>query len=318
MPASRTIPADGPVRQVEGIASATPDRRIRPRPSPRGAARASGPRRSRPERDERPVRGANSRIGRQHHPAMELVGPDPGEVEGGAPAALDAVDGRPVDLDLADPHVAVAGHEPERVARAQRPAPERARDDRATALDREDPVDRQRRRTGRRPVRRRRRASAARTSSSPSPSRPDAARTGEPASDVGARSSVTAATTAPTRSGSTASILVTTTIPGRDPERVEQRQVFERLGAWAVVGGHDQHRGVDLARPRRACCRPACRAPGTSTKSIDGPVVERRGGHTRHRSSSRAGAPRAAGRRRCRSAPAAAWSCRDRCARPCR
>ena len=35
--------------------------------------------------------------------------------------------------------------------------------------------------------------------------------------------------------------------PVADAERVEQRQVFERLRARAVVGRDDQHRGVDLA-----------------------------------------------------------------------
>ena len=34
-----------------------------------------------------------------------------------------------------------------------------------------------------------------------------------------------------------------------DPERIEQRQVLERLRARAVVGGHDEERGVDLAGP---------------------------------------------------------------------
>ena len=32
-----------------------------------------------------------------------------------------------------------------------------------------------------------------------------------------------------------------------DPQRVEQREVLERLGARPVVGGHDEQRGIDLA-----------------------------------------------------------------------
>ena len=120
-----------------------------------------------------------------------------------------------------------------------------------------------------------------------------------------------------TRSGSTASILVTTAMPGRDAERVEQREVLERLGARAVVGGHDQHRGIDLAGADEHVADQLV-VPGHVDEVDRRPVVERRGGRSRHRSSSRAGAPRAAGRRRCRSARAAASSCRDRCGRPCR
>ena len=37
--------------------------------------------------------------------------------------------------------------------------------------------------------------------------------------------------------------------PVPDLERIEQRQVLDGLGARSVVGRHDQHRGIDLARP---------------------------------------------------------------------
>ena len=40
---------------------------------------------------------------------------------------------------------------------------------------------------------------------------------------------------------------MTTAMPVPDPERVEQREVLDRLGARPVVGGHDEHRRVDLA-----------------------------------------------------------------------
>ena len=124
--ASRTIPAAVP----SGRSRAS--RPARPTAASTAAVPACSRARVRSATGRRNVTSARSvartgRIGRQHHAAVELVDPDPGEVERRPSAALDALDGRPVDLDLADPHVAVAGHEPEGVAARQRPAAERAR-----------------------------------------------------------------------------------------------------------------------------------------------------------------------------------------------
>ena len=105
--------------------------------------------------------------------------------------------------------------------------------------------------------------------------------------------------------------------PVPDRERVEQRQVLRGLRARSVVGRHDQQRGVDLARARRACCRRAGRARGRRRSRARCRRAER-GGRSRRRWSCRAGAPRGAGRRRSRSARAGASSCRGRCGRPCR
>ena len=63
------------------------------------------------------------------------------QVERGAAAARDLLHRRAVDLDLADAHVRVARHDLEGRPTRQRPAAERARDDRPPALDPECAVD---------------------------------------------------------------------------------------------------------------------------------------------------------------------------------
>ena len=72
------------------------------------------------------------------------------------------------------------------------------------------------------------------------------------------------------------------------------------------------------SRPRRrACCRPAGRAPGRRrSRRPSRPAA--RGARSRRRSSCPAAAPRAGGPRRCRSARAGGSSCRGRCAPRCR
>ena len=48
-----------------------------------------------------------------------------------------------MDLDLADPYLAIAGEEAKSFACGERPTPKRAGDDRPAALDREGAIDRE-------------------------------------------------------------------------------------------------------------------------------------------------------------------------------
>ena len=98
---------------------------------------------------------------------------------------------------------------------------------------------------------------------------------------------------------------------GRDPERVEQREVLDASGR---AGRRRRPRPAARHRsrpPRRACCRPAGRALG-HPRSRARRHSAASGAHSRRRSSSRGAAPRAAGPRRCRSGHAGAsvfpWS----------
>ena len=79
------------------------------------------------ERGEHPFRGADRGVGGEHLPTMQLVDPDPGEVERRSPATVHPVDRLAVDLDLADSHVPLARHEAERVAAGDRTAAQACR-----------------------------------------------------------------------------------------------------------------------------------------------------------------------------------------------
>ena len=271
--ASRTIPA-ARRRAAQGIASAPPDRRIdaavpacsaRACPvgdRPAGTRRAPGPWR-------RTGGSAVSTI-----PRWSSSAPDAGEVERRPSTAVDAVDGRPVDLDLADPHLAIAGHEPERVAAGERPAAERAGHDRAAALDREDPVDREGRRArpsgvtrpaGRRALRGRR----------PDPPRSRPTRRG-PASRQGTSArgaSATGRATAATRSGSTASTFVTTAIAGAIPS-ASSRARCSSVWARGPSSAATTSIAASISPAPTSMLPTSLSCPGTSTKSIDDAVVE--------------------------------------------
>ena len=289
--ASRTIPA----------ASRPAGQRVAPGPADGGVDRG------RPEMQPRarPIRrrwrrnATSSAVRRARHPgsavrtvaAVELRGVDAGEVERGParrprPASTRAA----VDLDLADPD---GRARPARAAACRRVASGPPRSvpvtTDAAALDREDPVDRQRRRAraGGAPTTASRTArSAARTSSgSPPPlrrRRGDDRRAGE---DVGREQPLDAGDDLrhPVR--------VDRVDLGHDrrcpcaiAERVEQRQMLERLGARPVVGGHDEQRGVDLAgADEHVADEPVV---ARDVDEVDRrPVVERRGGRSRRRSS---------------------------------
>ena len=92
---------------------------------------------------------------------------------------------------------------------------------------------------------------------------------------------------------------MTTDEPVGDPERVEQLEMLERLGVRPVVGGDDQQRRVDLARPdEHVADQPVV---ARDVDEVDDRAVRQRQVRVpdvdRH---ARAAAPRAAGRRRCR------------------
>ena len=124
-----------------------------------------------------------------------------------------------------------------------------------TTLDREDTVDREatgvaatdpRRRAATASLTRR---SAARTASIPVPSADDAARTGS-------RSERRPGEQRADRRDHIVPPGILDGVdlrhdrdPVADPERVEQREVLERLRPRTVVGGDDQQRGIDLAGP---------------------------------------------------------------------
>ena len=123
------------------------------------------------------------------------------------------------------------------------------------------------------------------------------------------------ATTSAARSGATRSVLVTT--PDRaDSERVEELEVFERLGPGPVVGRHDEHRGVDLAGADQHVADEAV-VPG-HVDEVELAPSEAQVGVADVDRHPPAAAPRGAGRRRSPSTPGAAPSSRGRCGRRCR
>ena len=247
----------------------------------------------------------------------------PARLIAAAPGPRPGRPSRPWTWSLADPDAFAPGHEPQRVAAVDRAAAQAAGDDGAASADAEDAVDREPRpaavgigparattgREARRAPPGRRRA--------PSPVTPDATRTGAPRSVVRASSARTAATTSPTRSASTASAFVTTASPTSIAERVEELEMLERLGPRPVVGGHDEQRRVDLARPDEHVADQPVVAGHVDEVEL-GAVVEREVGVPDVDRHPPRAAPRAAGPRRSRSAPGAASSCRGRCGRQSR
>ena len=160
-------------------------------------------------------------------------------------------------------HASARGLEMARAPRTTRspgrmpPAPERAGDDGAEALHREDAVDRQARRA-RRPgarqlgqtPRRARRSSASRPA-------PVLAETGD---DRRARRTASRRGTSRTssahessQSGSTRSLLVSATTPRVTPSSRDDVEVLAGLRHHALVGGDDEQHDVDRRRRRRAC-----------------------------------------------------------------
>ena len=124
--------------------------------------------------------------------------------------------------------------------------------------------------------RRRARRAPPRTSSIPSPVCADASSTGTPASDVRASSASTAGDelrpAAPHRARGPPSS------PPRARAGSRARRAARDARASARSARRPRRRRAAPRRsrpPRRACCRPAGRGPGTSTKSITAPVVER-------------------------------------------
>ena len=73
--------------------------------------------------------------------ARELVSLDPGEVHGDTLAGFRALDVPVVHLHASHAHLESRRLDPQPVAGADRPRPERARHDRADAVEREDAVD---------------------------------------------------------------------------------------------------------------------------------------------------------------------------------
>ena len=151
----------------------------------------------------------------------------------------------------------------------------------------------------------------------PRPSSDDTASTGEPASAVPASSPLDVPPDLLDPSCVDDVDLGDDRDPVADAKGIEELEVLERLGARAVVRGHDEHRGIDLARADEHVADQAV-VPGHVDEIELACRPADRGGRSRRRSSSRAGAPRAAGRRRSRSGPGAAPSCRGRCGRRCR
>src|SRR4029077_2010017 len=78
-------------------------------------------------------------------PRLRVVGP--GDVQRRSSAAFDDRDGGAVDLDFTRPDGPSARLDAPRLATGQGPAPQRAGHDETAPADREDPVDRQPRRS---------------------------------------------------------------------------------------------------------------------------------------------------------------------------
>ena len=212
----------------------------------------SGQRRGEP--DEEPVAGDDRRVVGQDEAAMQVARLDAGQVERRPPGPA-RLDGRAVDLDLADPDGPVARHEPERacprpaarprsvpVTTTPRPLTAKTRsigEARAAATAAAPPGSTTRSRSvdERRAQRRRSRPRPRTTRRAPA-SRRATSRRAAAGSPRRPRPSAPAPAT---------SAFVTTATPCRIAERVEQREVLDRLGARPVVGGHDEHRRVDLA-----------------------------------------------------------------------
>ena len=254
----RRIAATVPSGRSTRLAAAPPDRARRPPASCRGGGAAARPvaGERRREADEEPVVATTAGSSVRTSAARSAVGIDAGEVER-RPARAGARDRRAVDLDLADPHRDRSPGTSRSVAAAdQRRAAQRAGDDGAATPDREDPVDREPRppvardRVARRPRVPQRDRAPPGAPSMPSPRRRrdgQDRRAGQRRPASSRRRAVDhlrRPAPAPTRSA-----FVTTATPVADPERVEQREVLDGLGPRPVVGGDDQQRGVDLARP---------------------------------------------------------------------
>ena len=101
----------------------------------------------------------------------------------------------------------------------------------------------------------------------PPPSRPDAARTGGPGERRRSRARARPRRhLGSRRASSTRSAFVTTASPSRDPERVEQRQVLERLGVGPSSAATTS--SAASISPAPTSMLPISRScPGTSTKS---------------------------------------------------
>ena len=139
--------------------------------------------------------------------------------------------------------------------------------------------------------------------------------TGDPASDVHARSRSTARPPRPPGRPTRPAFVTTAT-----PCRMSSASSSARCSSVCARGPSSAATTSSAASisPAPTSMLPTSRSwPGTSTKSSSARRAAR-GGHSRHRSSSRAGAPRAADRRRCPSGREAASSCRGRCDRRCR
>ena len=113
-------------------------------------------------------------------------------------------------------------------------------------------------------------ANANRTASRPSAVVPDAARTGLPARDVAANRSVTALMTAATRSGSTASILVTTAMPAETPSASSSARC-SRVWARGPSSAATTISAASISPAPTSMLPTSLSCPGTSTKSITVP-----------------------------------------------
>ncbi len=253
-----------PVAEIDGVASVSPDDTGHPGGPDvdrdrRPIGRKTAERRTRPQRDEQPIRRDDARVGRQHGAPLEAVDPPARDVQGNAPRTR-SIDRPAVDLDLARPDGTIVRtrDDAEHRAALDRNAAEGARDDRPAAANGEHAIDREAaagrgvspERPGRavaRPVAHchqggehrletvtaqrgdgHDRRSAKRRRRHERPHLLDDLVDPSRARDVGLRHDDQAVV---------------------DPERVEQLEVLAGLGSRPVVGGDHQQRRVDLARP---------------------------------------------------------------------
>ena len=227
------------------------------------------------ERDLEPVRAGKRVRGDERVAAVDVAPLDARQVDGHPLPGLRALDGRVVHLHRADAHVAARRLEPQLIALADRPRPERARDDGADPAQREDAVDVQpRREVGAalldRPrdlARARRAARRARR-----PLTPLTATTGAPGTSSRASSSASSSV-----SGSTASAFVTATTPCSTPRS-------RRIARCSCVCGRAPSAASITSRNRSMPVAPATIVrtkrswPGTSTSDSARPLgqLERR------------------------------------------
>ena len=258
----------GAARELEGVATASTNDRLRGGrsevdPEARSVRDGGG------EHDEQSIRGVHVGVVREDDATVQAGCRVARKVERGAAAARNLLHRRAVDLDLADAHGVVARHDPQVRPARQRPAAERARDDRPATLDPERAIDGEAHRPsgqrhpagiGQHPVA---------ESHEPGPQlldplaggprhdhdrRPGERRGCEPCGDVLAHLA------GPLRGHEIGLRDGHERVP--DVQRVEQVEVLVGLGAEAVIGGHDEQGRIDLAGTRRACCRRAGRGRG--------------------------------------------------------